>query len=146
MARRRITTWSSRLLAAALLAAGSGSASAEQAPDPVALLDAVLAPPTVPYQGHMMITQWYGKTRAGQTRTRAEEMTVHVLPPDRVRREYLSLDGTVERISISDGELESVRLVRSGKTVVGDAVGRYEKVLPPKVERETLLSNYELAT
>jgi outer membrane lipoprotein-sorting protein len=127
----------SRLLAAAALAAAA-SASAAQAPEPAALLDAVLAPPAISYQGRVMVTQWYGK------QTRAEEMRVFFLPPDNVRREFLSPDGSVTRVSVSDGDVESVRLIRAGKTVVGDAVRSYEKVLPPELEREALMSNYEL--
>jgi outer membrane lipoprotein-sorting protein len=132
---------SSSLAAALLLAAGPGvrAARAAQAPEPAALLDAALAPPAVPYQGHVTVTQWYGK------QTRSEEMRVFVSPPDKIRREFLSPDGTVTRVSISDGDQESVLLVRAGKTIVGDAVRSYEKVLPPDLERDTLLSNYELS-
>jgi hypothetical protein len=71
-------------------------------------------------------------------------MRVYVLPPDRIRREFLAPDGAVTRVSVSDGDVESVRLVRAGKTVVGNAVRSYEKVLPRDLEREALLSNYEL--
>jgi outer membrane lipoprotein-sorting protein len=87
-----------------------------------------------------MVTQWYGK------QTRAEEMRVYVHAPDKIRREFLTPDGTVARVSISDGDLESVHLSRAGKTVIGDAVRSYEKVLPEQLERELLLSNYELSS
>ena len=131
----------SRLLAALLLAAWSGSiALAAATPSPDALLDDVLSAPSVPYQGHVMVQQWFGK------QTHAEEIRVFVLPPDRIRREFLAPDGAVTRVSISDGDIESVRLVRSGKTVVGDAVHSYEKVLPSDLERDALLANYELLT
>jgi outer membrane lipoprotein-sorting protein len=129
-----------RLAAAALLAAiAPAAARAAATPDPVALLDSTLAPPAVPYQGHVTVTQWFGK------QTRSEEMRVFVKPPDKIRREFLAPDGTVTRVSVSDGDEESVFLVRAGKTIVGDAVHSYEKVLPPDVERDTLLSNYELS-
>ncbi|MFI5346235.1 MAG: hypothetical protein ACHQ51_07665 [Elusimicrobiota bacterium] len=134
----RIPSPSSLLAAAALLV--SSAAIAAQTPEPAALLDAVLAPPTVAYQGRLMVTQWYGK------QTRAEEMRVQFLPPDNIRREYLSPDGTVTRVSVSDGDIESVRLIRAGKTVVGDAVRSYEKVMSPELERQALLSNYELSS
>jgi outer membrane lipoprotein-sorting protein len=134
----RTPSFSSLLAAAVLFAAAS--ARAAQTPEPAALLDAVLAPPAAAYQGRLMVTQWYGK------QTRAEEMRVQFLPPDNIRREYLSPDGTVTRISISDGDVESVRLIRAGKTVVGDAVRSYEKVLSPELERQALLSNYELSS
>lgn len=132
-------SWS-KLLAAALLAAAARTAAAEEAPAPEALLDAVLSAPAIPYQGHVMVTQWYGK------QTRAEEMRVYVLPPDKIRREFLAPDGAVTRVSISDGDVESVRLVRAGKTVVGNAVRSYEKVLPRELERDVLLSNYEMSS
>lgn len=85
-----------------------------------------------------MVTQWYGN------QTRAEEMRVHFAPPASVRREFLNPDGTVARVSVSDGDTE--RLVRGGKIVVGDAVRSYEKVMPPEREKELLLANYELTS
>jgi outer membrane lipoprotein-sorting protein len=129
----------SKLVFALLAAALVGAARAEEAPSPEALLDAVLKPPKTAYHGHVMVTQWFGK------QTRAEDMRVYFLPPDRMRREFLSPDGSVARVSVSDGDQESVHLVRSGKTVMGNAVRSYEKVLPAELEKETLLSNYELA-
>src|ERR1035437_10283123 len=133
---------SSSSLAAAILFATLSITAAHAAvtPDPVALLDATLAPPAVPYQGHVTVTQWFGK------QTRSEEMRVFVQPPDKIRREFLAPDGSITRVSVSDGDEESVFLVRAGKTIVGDAVRSYEKVLPPDLERDTLLSNYELST
>jgi outer membrane lipoprotein-sorting protein len=114
-------------------------ARAAGTPDPVALLDSTLAPPAVPYQGRVTVTQWFGK------QTRSEEMRVFVSPPDKIRREFLAPDGSITRVSVSDGDEESVFLVRAGKTLKGDAVRSYEKVLPPDLERETLLANYELS-
>jgi outer membrane lipoprotein-sorting protein len=134
----RIPSFSKRLAALALAGAAAAGARASAAPAPEDLLDAVLNPPAVAYQGRVMVTQWFGK------QTRAEEMRVFVSPPSSVRREFLSPDGTVTRVLVSDGDAESVLLVRARKTVVGDAVKSYDKVLPPEVERATLLSNYEL--
>ena len=131
---------SNRLAAAILFAAISGAAAhAAATPDPLALLDSTLAPPAVAYQGHVTVTQWFGK------QTRSEEMRVFVSPPDKIRREFLSPDGSVTRVSVSDGDEENVFLVRAGKSIVGDAVRSYEKVLPPDLERDTLLSNYDLS-
>ncbi|MFI5348242.1 MAG: sigma-E factor regulatory protein RseB domain-containing protein [Elusimicrobiota bacterium] len=134
----RIPNWSSALAALLLAAAGTAFARADETPEPAALLDAVLAPPTVSYKGHVLVQQWFGKQQL------AEEMRVYVEPPDRIRREFLSLDGAPKRVSISDGDVESVLLVHAGKTVRGNAVRSYDKVLPPDLERDTLLSNYEL--
>jgi outer membrane lipoprotein-sorting protein len=133
---------SSSSLAAAILFAALSITAAHAAvtPDPAALLDSTLAPPAVPYHGHATVTQWFGK------QTRSEEMRVFVSPPDKIRREFLAPDGSVTRVSVSDGDEESVFLVRAGKTIVGDAVRSYEKVLPPELERETLLSNYDLSS
>lgn len=83
-----------------------------------------------------MVTQWYGK------QTRAEEMRVYFSPPGRVRREFLAPDGSVSRVSVSDGERESVS--RGGKVFIGDAIHSYEKVMTPEREREVLESNYDL--
>lgn len=131
----RIQSWSSAL--AALLVA-AGGARAGETPEPAALLDAALAPPAVSYQGHVIVQQWFGK------RQFAEEMRVYAEPPDKIRREFLSLDGAAKRVSISDGDVETIRLVRSGKTIRGNAVRSDDKVMPADLERATLLSNYEL--
>jgi negative regulator of sigma E activity len=130
----------SNLLAAAVLIWTAGRASATEVPSAETLLDAVMAAPAVPYQGRVMVTQWYGK------QTHAVDMRVFVSPPDKIRREFLSPDGNVNRISISDGDVEVVHLVRSGKTIRGDAVRSYEKVLSPEAERSALISNYELSS
>ncbi len=130
----RLSPTSSKLaaaVAAALLALPAAAAPAAED-----LLQSALAEPAIPYQGKVMVTQWYGK------QTRAEEMRVHFAPPDNVRREFLTPDGTVARVSVSDGENEAVS--RGGKVVVGDAVRSYEKVMTPQREREVLLSNYDL--
>jgi len=140
MRTRPIPSFSRLLAAAALAVAAAGNARAAETPAASALLDAVLAPPTASYSGRVTVTQWFGK------QTRAEEMRVMFLPPDNIRREFLSPDGTVTRVSVSDGDVESVRLVRAGKTVVGDAVRSYEKVLSPELERQALMSNYELSS
>lgn len=133
-----MSSWS-KLLAAAALACCTPHARAALAPTPEALLDAVLTPAAIPYQGRVMVTQWYGK------QNRAKEMRVFVHPPDHVRREFLAPDGSVTMISVSDGDIENVRLVRSGKTVRGDAARSYDKVLSPEKERELLMANYELS-
>lgn len=128
----------SSLLVALALTVLAVAADATETPSGEELLDVVLSVPAVPYQGRVMVTQWYGK------QNRAEEMRVFFRPPDNMRREFLEPDGSVSRISVSDGDVEKVRLVRSGKTLIGDAVRSYEKVLAPQKEREVLLANYEL--
>ncbi len=120
-------------------------APARALPEPETLLDAALAAPSVPYQGRVIVTQWYGRAADGRLRSRAEEMRVYVRPPDQIRREFLTPDGAASRVLISDGDQESVRLIKSGRTIVGDAVGSGDKVLAPELERATLLSNYDLS-
>jgi outer membrane lipoprotein-sorting protein len=130
----RLSPSSSKAAAAAVALLLSVPAGAVPAAD--VLLQSALSSPTIPYQGKVMVTQWYGK------QTRAEEMRVHFAPPDNIRREFLKPDGRISRISVSDGEHETVS--SGGKVVVGDAVRSYEKVMPAEREREILLSNYEL--
>jgi|GEM_PF-638573 len=136
----------SKVLLGLLLAASAAltPARAQTPPDPISLLDATLAPPSVPYQGRVMVTQFFGRTKSGDIATRAEELLVHVSPPDRVRREFLAPDGSITRVQISDGDQESVLSIKSGRTIVGNALRADEKVLAPELERDTLLSNYEL--
>ncbi|MBI5247254.1 MAG: hypothetical protein HY923_08735 [Elusimicrobia bacterium] len=129
---RPITNRAATALAALLL-----GAPARAMPAADELLQQALATPAIQYQGKVMVTQWYGR------QTRAEEMHVHFSPPGNIRREFLAPDGRVARVSVSDGEFESVS--RDGKVVVGDAVRSYEKVMTPERERELLLSNYELS-
>jgi outer membrane lipoprotein-sorting protein len=121
---------------AAAVAAALLAVPAAAMPEAADLLQSALAFPAIPYQGKVMVTQWYGK------QTRAEEMRVHFSPPDNIRREFLTPDGSVTRISVSDGDQETVS--RGGKVVVGDAVRSYEKVMAPEREREVLFSNYDM--
>ncbi len=102
------------------------------------LLDRLLLEPDASYEGRVLVTQWFGK------RARSEELVVRHRAPRLLRREYLSPDGAVERVAVSDGETERILDPRSGRVVSGDAVGSYEKSLPPERERELLLANYEL--
>jgi negative regulator of sigma E activity len=138
---RAPTATSSKLravLAVLLLGAAAPFARADAVPDAPSLLDSVVEAPAIPYRGRLLVTQWYGK------RTHAEEMRVYVLPPDRVRREFLSPDGSVSRVAVSDGDQESVRVVRTGRVVVADAAVGDESPLSPETQRETLLANYTL--
>lgn len=118
-------------VAAAMLAVPAGAM-----PTAEDLLQSVLTFPATPYQGKVMVTQWYGK------QTRAEEMRVHFSPPGNIRREFLTPDGSIARISVSNGDQETVS--RGEKVVVGDAVRSYEKIMAPDREREVLFSNYDL--
>ncbi|OGR86156.1 MAG: hypothetical protein A3J74_10645 [Elusimicrobia bacterium RIFCSPHIGHO2_02_FULL_57_9] len=87
----------------------------------------------------MMVTHWRGK------RARAEEVEIYHAPNNRKRREFIAPDGRILRMIISDGESEQVHWLKSGKTLRGDAVKSYEKLMSPEKERELLLKNYSLA-
>lgn len=118
-----------------LLCAGQAAASA---PDPRKLLDAALTP-DVAFQGRMMVTHWFGK------QTQAEEVEIYHALPNLTRREFMSPDGAVQRVMISDGDTEEILSLRRQKVVAGDAVKSYNKVMRPERELELLLANYELS-
>jgi hypothetical protein len=125
--------------AAVLLALAAAGAASAAAPAPEALLDRMLAEPDAAYEGRVVVTQWYGKG------SRSEEIVVRHRPP-LLRREFLNPDGSVARISVSDGEAERILDPRTGRQVSGDAVGAYLRALPPERERELLRANYELSS
>jgi outer membrane lipoprotein-sorting protein len=102
------------------------------------LLESSLSP-DVAFKGRMMVTHWFGH------QTTAEEVEVYHAPPNLYRREYISPEGTVQRVQISDGDVEQNFLVRQNKTISGDAVKSYEKVMSPEREMALLLKNYELS-
>lgn len=116
----------------------SSSASATL-PDPITLLDNILEPPKIPYQGHLMVTHWYGR------QAQAYEVTVSFVPPNNYRWEFLAPDGTPERIVKSDGDREEMELVRTHRRFLGDPIKNYEKLMGEDKEKELLLRNYDLA-
>ncbi len=125
------------LLAALACAPLAPAARAAKLPSPDELVDALVNPPDIGYEGKLLIVHWYGKE------SRAEELRIYRAPNDRIRREFLLPDGTVSRVIISDGESEEVRLVKEKKILKGDAAKTYAKVMPPQTERELLEKNYE---
>src|SRR5262249_38072396 len=123
----RTRTPSKAAAAALLLLLPIRSSFAASQPPPETLLDWALQPPQVDYRGRMMFTQWFGK------QARAEDVEIY-RSGERSRREFLAPDGTPSRVLISDGERQEVHLVKKGKVLKGDAVGSYEKVMPPEHE------------
>ena len=123
-------------LAAAFLAALPAAAAA---PDALTLLDAALTAPEHSYQGHLTVTEWFGK------QTRAEEVEVSYSPTNRYRWEFLAPDGSAARVAVSDGSNEQILLVRQGKAVTGEAVRSSTKLMIPEREKELLLKNYRLS-
>lgn len=135
MPRTRKAT-SPRWTLALLLAAASSAA--QTPPDPRQLLDDALSP-EVSFKGRMMVTHWFGK------QTSAEEVEVYHGPANLYRREFLSPDGAVTRVQVSDGDVEENFSVKHNKVVSGDAVKSYEKIMKPEREMQLLLENYELS-
>jgi len=127
------------VLLSCLLFLASSPILASAAPPPAAndLLQAALADPQVAYQGRVMLTQWYGK------RTRAEEARVFFNPPNLYRWEFLSPDGQISRVIISDGSDEFVWLPKEHKVLKGSAAKSSPKLMVPELERELLLKNYQ---
>src|SRR6476646_8254795 len=89
---------SAALIVAAALLAPPRPAAAASAPEPDELLDAVVNPPDVSYEGKLLLAHWYGK------QSRAEELKIYRAAPGRVRREFLSPDGTAQLVVISNGD------------------------------------------
>ncbi len=131
------------MLALALALAALGT-SARALPSADELLDSALAAPAAAYRGRVLVVQWYGRAPDGSLRTRASELAVAVKPPDRVRRELLAPDGSVERVLVSDGSRERATLCRTGRTVVAQVPGAGETDAAPEARREILRRNYEL--
>lgn len=125
--------------AAALFLACAPRARAAQAPSADELLDAVVDPPEVAYQGRLLLVHWFGK------HSRAEEVAIYRLPPDKTRRDFLSPDGSSQRIIVDNGDHEQVRLPRQRKILEGDAAKTYEKVMPAETERQLLEKNYQMS-
>ena len=106
------------------------------APNAAQLLNQVLNPPEITYQGRITVTHWYGR------QTRAEEVMVYFAPSNRRRLEFLLHNGNVGRVVISDGSREELRLPRRRKVLQGDAVKSSSKIMSREVERELLMKNY----
>jgi outer membrane lipoprotein-sorting protein len=128
-----------RALGAALLALPFAGRPAAASPAPEALLEAVLRPPRCAYSGLLMVTHWHGRRAA------AEEVRVSFSPPNRYRWEFLDPDGKVDRIAISDGEVEWVDLPAQRRLLKGLAIKSSEKLMDEDREKETLLKNYRLS-
>jgi len=119
--------------------AAAPTSPAATPPDPLVLLDAALSAPERSYQGHMMVTEWFGK------QSRAEEVEISYSPINRYRWEFLAPDGSVSRIAVSDGSSEQLVLVNQGRTLQGEAVRSATKLMFPEREKELLLKNYRLS-
>lgn len=109
---------------------------AEAPPAPDALLDMVLAEPDTAFEGKVMIARWNG------SHSRAEEATVYFRPPNLSRWEFMGPDGHLQRVVVSDGQRERVRIAGRRKALVGDATKSRAKVMSPDRERLLLISNY----
>ncbi len=128
------------LLASSLLLAGSPMSAADKStnPDPIVLLDTAYAGPAFAYQGRVMLTQWTGK------QTSAEEVNVFFAPPGRYRLEFLSPDGSIDRVVLGDGHREQVQLMKQGKVVSSYATETSPRFIDKAEERRLLLANYKV--
>lgn len=121
-------------------AGGRGPAVRPQSPPSVeALLDAALSYPSASYRGEVgVVSYWGGKARAHEARVEAAS-------GNRYRWEFLAPSGAVERVVVSDGKREEVRVPgRAPEVFVGDAVGEAPRDMDADDERRLLLKNYTL--
>jgi len=131
-----------RLLLAPLLVLAGGPLQAVDkviTPDPIQLLDTAYAGPAFSYQGRVLLTQWTGK------QTTAEEVNVFFAPPARYRLEFLSPDGSIDRIVLGDGRREQVQLMKQGKVVASYATETSPRFIDKEEERRLLLANYKVS-
>lgn len=101
-----------------------------------AVLKLVLSEPKAGFHGHAITILWIGD------RTRSHEFNIAFRPPGRYRREYLSPDGSVATLAISDGAREWLHHIPKGKKLIGDAVKSAAKLLSPAQEESLLRENY----
>jgi outer membrane lipoprotein-sorting protein len=123
-------------LAPALLHAAADKAAAV---DPVRLVNVAFDNPALPYEGRLMVTSWSGKE------TTAQEVNVFFLPPNRYRFEFLSPDGRVQRVVVTDGHQELIRPVRDGQEAEGIVVRGAPKLLSREEQRRLLFDNYRVS-
>ena len=128
------------LLRAAVLglAIVTPAAAAPAAPDPVQLLDQAYAGPARPYEGRVILTRW------SADRSTSEEANVFFSPPSRYRLEFLSPDGSVNRVVVGDGQRQEIELVKEGRSFTGTS----DDALTPRQrddERRLLLANYKVS-
>lgn len=72
------------------------------APAAAGPLEAALAPPKTAFHGRKVVLTWFGD------KSRARDVRVSHLPPDRWRHDTLGPDGSVVRTALRDGEREWV--------------------------------------
>jgi negative regulator of sigma E activity len=77
-------------------------------------------------------------------RARAHEARVSYAPVNRYRWEFLTPAGAVERVAVSDGTREELRVPGRAAVLIGDAVGGAPTGLEDGAERRLFLSNYSL--
>lgn len=125
-----------RILAVAAWAAAPG------APLPVPSVDTLLETlfqfPAVPYRGEMSVVSYSGR------KARAHEARVAYATGNRYRWEFLTPAGTVERVVVSDGAREELRVPGRAAVLTGDSVGGAPTGLEEGAERRLFLANYSL--
>ncbi len=125
-------------LASLLLAGALHAAAISAAPPPETLLQLAVDAPDVAYAGTVTVVAYAGG------KAHAHEARVSHAPDNRYRWEFLSPNGKVDRVVVSDGASEEVRFAGRRGPLVGNAVRSALKRLEPAREVELLLRNYAL--
>ncbi|MDE2290530.1 MAG: hypothetical protein KGL53_00500, partial [Elusimicrobia bacterium] len=130
-----------RLAAALLAALWAAPARAAEAPPVEKLLESVVDFPAVPYRGELRVTAFWGG------KERVHDALVAYAPGNKYRWEFLTPGGAVERVAVSDGQREELRLLgRHPRVLVGDPVGAAPREIDGDTEKALLLKNYVLAS
>jgi outer membrane lipoprotein-sorting protein len=128
--------WGVTLLLSSVYA---GPLQAESAPPKAAvLLSSILDNPSRPYQGQMLISYWSEKG------SKAEEVKVYFSPPNNYRFEFLSPNGAVDRVVISNGTSEQVQFMNHDKVQASYSTDKVPSIINTKDEKQLLVENYKI--
>jgi outer membrane lipoprotein-sorting protein len=109
---------------------------ADPAPMAQKLALAAFKSPSTPFQAKLMLTEW----RNGESR--AEEARLFFSPPNSYRIEFLSFDGAVKRIIVSDEKNSRVFSPSLEGPSFSNSLLQTPALLTPEKTAELLLANY----
>jgi outer membrane lipoprotein-sorting protein len=105
-------------------------------PNAEALIAMAFNNPTQAYQGQMLVSYWT------ETGSKAEDVKIYFIPPNKYRFEFLRPNGTVDRVVLSDGARQNVQqLDKNSHQNLGTTSSA--SLLTPEEEKKLLLSNYK---